>query len=162
MTQPNTPAGMQVHGRITPEFAQILTPEALTFLGKLHRQFNNRRLELLARRAQRQKELDTGKLPDFLAETRDVREAQWQELLDRCLKRAGKSTSESASERKSAPWKVAIAAFMKQKTQVTNRWLCDRLSMGTPVAVSHHVGQLRRNKGPAHRLLETLTLNIKT
>ena len=78
MIQPNTPAGMQVHGRITPEFAQILTPEALTFLGKLHRQFNSRRLELLARRAQRQKELDTGKLPDFLAETQHVRDAQWQ------------------------------------------------------------------------------------
>jgi hypothetical protein len=36
------------------------------------------------------------------------------------------------------------------------------LSMGTPVAVSHHVGQLRRNKGPGHELLESLTLNIKT
>ncbi len=78
MTQLNIPAGMQVQGRITPEFAQILTGDALAFLAKLHRNFNARRLELLARRAQRQKELDTGKLPDFLPETRYVRETSWQ------------------------------------------------------------------------------------
>jgi malate synthase len=78
MTQLNVPAGMQVQGRITPEFAQILTGDALAFLAKLHRNFNARRLELLARRAQRQKELDAGKLPDFLPETRYVRETSWQ------------------------------------------------------------------------------------
>jgi len=78
MTQPYIPAGMQVQGRITGEYAQILTGDALDFLAKLHRNFNARRLELLARRARRQKELDAGKLPDFLPETRHVREADWQ------------------------------------------------------------------------------------
>ncbi|HEV8644689.1 MAG TPA: malate synthase A [Burkholderiales bacterium] len=78
MTQPNIPAGMQVQGRITPEYAQILTPDALVFLAKLHRNFNARRVELLARRARRQKELDAGELPDFLPETKHVREADWQ------------------------------------------------------------------------------------
>ena len=77
------------------------------------------------------------------------------------LKRAGENTPEAARERKPVPWKVAIPAFMKQKMQVTNRWICDRLSMGTPVAVGHHVGQLRRSRGPAHELLETLALNFK-
>ena len=42
------PAGVQVLAPITPEYAQILTPAALTFLAKLHRQFNSRRLELQA------------------------------------------------------------------------------------------------------------------
>ena len=42
------PQGVQVLAPITPEYAQILTPEALTFLAKLHRQFNARRLELRA------------------------------------------------------------------------------------------------------------------
>ena len=59
-----------VLGCVTPEFAQILTPEALAFVAKLHRQFEARRQELLARRAARQKELDTGRLPDFLPETK--------------------------------------------------------------------------------------------
>ncbi len=78
MTQPNIPAGMQVQGPITPEYAQILTPDALAFLARLHRNFNDRRLDLLARRTQRQKEIDAGKRPDFLPETRHVREADWQ------------------------------------------------------------------------------------
>ena len=78
MTQPNIPAGMKVLGSITPEYAQVLTGDALAFLAKLHRNFNTRRLELLTRRAQRQKQLDTGKLPDFLPETKHVRDADWQ------------------------------------------------------------------------------------
>jgi malate synthase len=63
------PQSASISGRITPEFAQILTPEALGFVAKLHRQFESRRQELLARRAARQKEFDAGKLPKSLAET---------------------------------------------------------------------------------------------
>jgi REP element-mobilizing transposase RayT len=92
----------------------------------------------------------------------EIREAQWQELLERCLRDLGKGREKTRDDRKSAPWKVAIAGFMKQKSQVTNRWLCERLSMGTPVAVSHHVGLMRRNEGEAAELLGLLTLNVKT
>src|SRR5207248_9191541 len=52
----------------------ILTGDAFAFVAALHREFNPRRLELLARRAERQRELDAGVLPDFLEETRAVRE----------------------------------------------------------------------------------------
>ena len=78
MSQSNIPAGMQVLGAITPDYAQILTGDALAFLGKLHRNFNARRLDLLARRVQRQKEIDAGAVPDFLQETKAIRDAQWQ------------------------------------------------------------------------------------
>ena len=69
----STPEGVQVSGRMTPEYAEILTFDALSFLAKLHRTFDARRRELLERRAVRQKELDAGKLPDFLPETRSRR-----------------------------------------------------------------------------------------
>jgi malate synthase len=69
---------MQVAAPITPEFARVLTPAALEFLAKLHRGFNARRLELLDRRAQRQKLIDQGQLPDFLPETKAIRESDWQ------------------------------------------------------------------------------------
>ncbi len=69
--------GIEITGRITPEFAQILTPEAVAFAAKLQRAFGGRRGELLAKRAVRQAEFDAGKLPDFLPETRSVREADW-------------------------------------------------------------------------------------
>ena len=71
------PAGMQVTGTLTPEFAQLLTPEALAFVAGLHRAFEPRRQELLALRAARQREFDAGKLPDFLPETRAIRESAW-------------------------------------------------------------------------------------
>ena len=74
---PTHPPGVQVLGTITPEYAQILTPEALAFLAKLHRNFDKHRRELLARRVSRQAEIDGGKLPDFLPETAEIRAAEW-------------------------------------------------------------------------------------
>jgi malate synthase len=69
--------GVEITGRITPEYAQILTPEAVAFVARLQRAFGGRRAELLARRAVRQADFDAGKLPDFLPETRAVREGSW-------------------------------------------------------------------------------------
>jgi malate synthase len=53
---------------------RILTEDALEFVAGLHRELNPRRLQLLERRRERQAELDGGALPDFLEETRSVRE----------------------------------------------------------------------------------------
>jgi malate synthase len=58
--------------------AEILTPEALAFVAALQREFGAERARLLAAREERQAELDAGTLPDFLPETRDVRESDWQ------------------------------------------------------------------------------------
>ena len=57
---------------------RILTPEAIEFVTKLHREFNPRRQELLARRERVKREIDAGKLPDFLAETRSIRDREWR------------------------------------------------------------------------------------
>ncbi len=89
------PKGVAVNARLTPEFSQILTPEALAFVATLHRKFEARRQELLAARAARQKEFDAGKLPDFLAETAKIRDAEWQiapqpqDMLDRRVEITG-------------------------------------------------------------------------
>jgi malate synthase len=77
MSTPSYGPGIEIAGRITPEYAQILTPEAVAFAARLQRAFGGRRDELLARRAGRQNELDAGKLPDFLPETQKIREADW-------------------------------------------------------------------------------------
>ncbi|MDB5475369.1 MAG: aceB [Phenylobacterium sp.] len=58
--------------------AEVLTPEALAFLAELHRRFNDRRLELLALREERQTRYDSGSAPDFLAETKAVRDGDWK------------------------------------------------------------------------------------
>jgi malate synthase len=93
--QTAVPAGMEILGHITPQYAEILTPQALAFVARLHRQFENRRRELLAKRAARQLEFDAGMLPDFLPETAHIRAADWTiaaqpaDLLDRRVEITG-------------------------------------------------------------------------
>ena len=66
-----------VLGKTTPEFAKILTPQALDFVAGLAHKFENRRRELMQMRTTRQAELDAGVRPDFLPQTRDIREGSW-------------------------------------------------------------------------------------
>ncbi len=61
-----------------PAAAQVLTPKAVAFVADLHRRFGPRRAELLAARATRQERFDGGERPDFLAETAEVRQGDWQ------------------------------------------------------------------------------------
>jgi len=77
MSTPTYGPGIEIRGRITPEYAEILTPEAVAFAAKLQRAFGGRRAELLAKRQARQAELDAGALPDFLPDTRAIREGDW-------------------------------------------------------------------------------------
>ena len=69
--------GVQILRKITPEYSKILTQGALRFVALLMRKFNKRRKELLEKRIQRQRELNEGKLPDFLAETEEIRNGDW-------------------------------------------------------------------------------------
>ena len=59
-------------------FDSILTPAALAFLTELTERFGGRVAQLLAAREQRQARIDAGELPDFLPETRVVREGDWK------------------------------------------------------------------------------------
>jgi malate synthase len=77
MTPPAYGPGIEITGRITPEYAQILTPDAVAFAARLQRAFGARRNELLALRSARQADLDAGKRPDFLAATRGIRDGDW-------------------------------------------------------------------------------------
>ncbi|CAJ0913175.1 2983_t:CDS:2, partial [Entrophospora sp. SA101] len=56
------------------QYNEILSPEALEFVAKLHRAFNPTRKTLLQRRILKQQELDRGILPDFLPGTAYIRE----------------------------------------------------------------------------------------
>jgi len=77
MSTTNFGPGVAITGPITPDYAQILTPEAVAFVVRLARAFGPRRAELMAARAVRQREFDAGKLPDFLASTQAIREGNW-------------------------------------------------------------------------------------
>ncbi|WP_339097492.1 malate synthase A [Deinococcus sp. VB142] len=78
MTDLKLPAGMTITAPVKPEYAEILTPEALEFVAELHRRFEPRRRELMKKREERQQRLDAGELPDFLPETAEIRAGDWK------------------------------------------------------------------------------------
>lgn len=71
------PSGVQIKGEVTPEYAEILTPEALQFIAKMERQFAPAREAILQQREIRQAEIHAGKMPDFLPETEHIRNSDW-------------------------------------------------------------------------------------
>lgn len=89
------PEGVSIDGVVNDGFEKVLSKEALTFVADLQRRFNPRREELLAARVERQKCLDAGEKPDFLAETAHIRESNWtvaplpQDILDRRVEITG-------------------------------------------------------------------------
>src|SRR6266403_1096857 len=78
MTTPSAShRGVQILAPAHPAQERVLTPGALEFIVELQRRFNPRRVELLASRVERQKRLDAGEKPDFLPETKSIRESAW-------------------------------------------------------------------------------------
>ena len=73
----STKDGIEVTGQAAG-MDRVLTPEALAFLAALERRFGPRRTELLAARIARQARFDAGELPDFLPETKTVRDSAWE------------------------------------------------------------------------------------
>lgn len=69
---------IHISASIRPEYQEILSPEALALAAKLQRSLGARRAELLAKREERQAFFDQGGLPDFLSETQEIRERDWQ------------------------------------------------------------------------------------
>jgi len=74
---------------------EVLSEAALDFLAELHERFDLRRRALLGARQERQSRFDAGELPDFRADTRDIRESDWtigaipRDLLDRRVEITG-------------------------------------------------------------------------
>jgi malate synthase len=71
------PDGVEIRGAIKPGYDEILTPDAVSFVAKLHRAFESRRRKCLQHRQDRQQALDRGESLDFLTETKDIREGDW-------------------------------------------------------------------------------------
>src|SRR3979409_1485578 len=74
---PASDPGIRVVTPPPSDCADVLSSAALGFLAALARRFEPERRRLLARRRERQQELDAGRLPDFLPETKDIRDRDW-------------------------------------------------------------------------------------
>lgn len=72
-------SGVDIVGTSHTAFPDILTPEALEFVAALEREFRSTRKHLLAQRAERQRRIDAGEMPDFLLSTKRIRDdASWR------------------------------------------------------------------------------------
>src|SRR5436309_8215502 len=91
------PQGVEITGAIATGYDEILSPDALSFIAKLHRAFESRRHECLQRRQDRQQAFDCGESLDFLTETKHIREGDWscapipRDLQDRRVEITGPS-----------------------------------------------------------------------
>ena len=86
---------LEVKGKMGPRYNEVLSDDALVFLTELHEHFDKTRRALLDARAARQKKFDQGELPNFLEETKSIRESAWTvaplptDLLDRRVEITG-------------------------------------------------------------------------
>ncbi|WP_273841749.1 malate synthase A [Rubrobacter calidifluminis] len=72
------PEGVEFTAPVPREYESVLTPEAVSFVAKLAREFTGRVHELLRERQERQERINAGEMPDFLPETRHIREGDWK------------------------------------------------------------------------------------
>src|SRR3954468_22315597 len=121
--------GVEIRAEVPAEWEAVLTPDALNFIALLQREFNPRREELLANRQARKQRLDAGELPDFLPETREIRESEWTvapippDLLDRRVEITGPVDRKMIINALNCGAKVFMADFEDSSTPTWNNLL---------------------------------------
>ena len=96
---------------------RVLTPDALDFLARLHREFEPRRQEILAARRDRAARMAGGEMLDFLPETAEVRESEWSvapapaDLDDRRVEITGPAEAKMTINALNSGAKVFMADF---------------------------------------------------
>jgi malate synthase len=94
-TNKSTANGIKIRGKLSAEYAEILTPQALEFIAMLQRRFGAERERLLKLRETIQQQLNAGWQPDFPSETEAIRNGDWkvapipQDLQDRRVEITG-------------------------------------------------------------------------
>jgi malate synthase len=128
-------SGVEILAPVTESYATILTPEAVDFIVDLHRTFNVRRKELLDARQERQKRLDAGERPNFLEETRSIRESTWTvaplpaDILDRRVEITGPVDRKMIINALNSDAKVFMADFEDSSTPTWNNLLDGQINL---------------------------------
>lgn len=138
--------GVAIDGPMLDRYQEILSFEAVDFLASLHRAFDGRRLELLARRKRHEDELAAGATLDFLTETTDIRESDWRVappapgLIDRRVEITGPTDAKMTINALNSGAKV---------------WLADHEDANTPLWENVIEGQLNLRDAIDRRLTFT-------
>src|SRR3984957_17701228 len=145
---------------------EVLTPVALELLASLHRQFNARRLQLLAQRARRQAELDRGLLPDFLPETARIRADDWRlaavpaDLADRRVEITGPVDRKMVVNALNAPVGTFMADFEDSCSPTWENLIRGQINLSD--AIRRRITHTDAVSGKTYRLNErTATLIVR-
>ena len=144
--------------------AEVLTPAALDLVVTLHRKFNGRRLELLATRAQLQKQLDAGGLPEFLPETAATRAGEWRvapapaDLLDRRVEITGPVDRKMIINALNAPVQAFMADFEDSSSPTWENMVSGQINLRD--AINRDIGYLDAASGKSYRLGERIATLI--
>jgi len=87
-------------------------------------------------------------------EVGEINRVEWKKLLDQALRILERDLATGHSDPKSAPWKIAVATWLKQRSSVSNRWLSEQLGMGAPDAVSRYVSECLNSQRPAAQMIK--------
>ena len=142
----------------TGRHAEILTPEAVAFVVGLQRTFNEQRRELLEARGTRQKRLDAGERPDFLKETKHIRESEWsvaplpQDLLDRRVEITGPVDRKMIINALNSGAKVFMADFEDSTTPTWDNVMEGQLNLRD--AVRRTITFEDEKTGKSYKLIE--------
>src|SRR5580704_8955716 len=155
------PDGVTITATISPATEEILVPEAIELIAALHRNFNQRRKELLQRRQQRQADLDAGKTPDFLPETENVRRSDWTaapipaDLQDRRTEITGPTDRKMVINALNSGAKVFMADFEDANTPTWENLMEGQINLRDAI---RRAIEFKTPEGKAYRLKEQVAV----
>jgi malate synthase len=126
--------------RTLPGQEQLLTPAALAFLADLHRRFDPTRQQRLAARRTRQATFDAGTLPDFRADTAEIRQGDWRvaelptALLDRRVEITGPTDPKMVINALNSGANCYMADFEDSTSPTWDNLLTGQRALGKAVA----------------------------
>jgi malate synthase len=150
--------GVEFLAPLTGHYAEVLTADAVAFVVGLQRAFNARRKELLAARAARQVRLDAGERPDFLPETKEIRESAWtvaplpKDLLDRRVEITGPVERKMIINALNSGAKVFMADFEDSTTPTWENVIEGQINLQD--AVRRTIAFEDKTTGKSYKLIE--------
>lgn len=141
--------GIEILGPIEKGYEQVLTVDALVFVSELHKRFDARRRTLLAARDERQSRIDAGEMPDFLHETRHIRESEWrcgsipEDLKDRRVEITGPVDRKMIINALNSGAKVFMADFEDSSTPTWENGITGQINLYDAIrrTISMKVGE---------------------
>ncbi|MBF2020730.1 MAG: malate synthase A [Hydrococcus sp. C42_A2020_068] len=156
--------GVNLLGKVSAEYAEILTKEALEFIAMLQRRFGAEREQLLKLREYAQQQFDAGILPDFPAETEAIRNGDWkiapipQDLLDRRVEITGPTDRKMVINALNSEANAFMADFEDSNSPTWDNMVSGQINLRD--AVNRTIGFTDSKTGKEYKLNEKTAVLI--